>query len=48
MMDKIVLGAKLELCRRYFWEYCKLAASDFYKQDTVYLKELCDDLQAFI
>lgn len=48
MMDKIVLGAKLELSRRYFWDYCKLMASDFYKQDRVYLKELCDDLQEFI
>ncbi|PQC70826.1 terminase [Enterococcus faecalis] len=48
MMDKIVLGAKLELSRRYFWDYCKLMASDFYKQDREYLKELCDDLQEFI
>ena len=47
-MDKIVLGAKLELSCRYFWDYCKLTASDFYKQDRVYLKELCDDLQEFI
>ncbi|EGO2664151.1 phage terminase large subunit [Enterococcus faecalis] len=47
-MDKIVLGAKLELSRRYFWDYCKLMASDFYKQDRVYLKELCNDLQEFI
>ncbi|HAP3945231.1 TPA: terminase, partial [Enterococcus faecalis] len=47
-MNKIVLGAKLELSRRYFWEYCKLTASDFYKQDREYLKELCDDLQEFI
>ncbi|WP_181039185.1 phage terminase large subunit [Enterococcus faecalis] len=47
-MDKIVLGAKLELSRRYFWDYCKLMASDFYKQDREYLKELCDDLQEFI
>ncbi|MGH2096246.1 phage terminase large subunit, partial [Enterococcus faecalis] len=44
----IVLGAKLELSRLYFWDYCKLTASSFYKQDRVYLKELCDDLQVFI
>ncbi|EEI10459.1 hypothetical protein HMPREF0348_3037, partial [Enterococcus faecalis TX0104] len=29
-------------------DYCKLMASDFYKQDRVYLKELCNDLQEFI
>ncbi|MGH2245675.1 phage terminase large subunit, partial [Enterococcus faecalis] len=48
MLDKIVLGAKLEFSLRYFWDYCKLTASDFYIQDRVYLKELCDDFQEFI
>ena len=38
-MNKIVLGAKLELSRRYFGNIGKLTASDsLYKQDREYLK----------
>lgn len=40
-------GARLELARREFWEYCKLMAPDFYREDRPYLKELCSRLQAF-
>ena len=40
-------GARLELARREFWEYCKLMAPDFYREDRPYLKELCTRLQAF-
>lgn len=39
--------AKYELARRNFYEYCKLMASDFYRDDRPYIKELCDDLQEF-
>lgn len=39
--------AKYELARRYFWDYCKLTASDFYKEDRDYLKDLCNQLQEF-
>lgn len=48
-MDRelIRLEAKKELARRCFWDYCKLRASDFYKDDRIYLKELCDRLQDF-
>lgn len=48
-MDRelIRLEAKKELARRSFWDYCKLRASDFYKEDRLYLKELCNRLQAF-
>ena len=48
-MDRelIRLEAKKELARRSFWDYCKLRASDFYKEDRLYLKELCNKLQAF-
>lgn len=40
--------ARYELARRYFWEYCKLKAEDFYKEERFYLKELCNTLQAFV
>ena len=48
-MDRelIRLEAKKELARRSFWDYCKLRASDFYKEDRQYLKELCNRLQGF-
>lgn len=45
--ELIRLEAKKELARRSFWDYCKLRASDFYKEDRLYLKELCNRLQAF-
>ena len=40
--------ARYELARRYFWEYCKIKASNFYKEDREYLKDLCNNLQSFI
>lgn len=40
--------ARYELARRYFWEYCKIKASNFYKDDREYLKDLCNNLQNFI
>lgn len=43
----IRLGAKLELARRDFYYYCKLKASDFYKEDRIFLKELCEAMQDF-
>ena len=48
-MDRelIRLEAKKELARRSFWDYCKLRASDFYKEERLYLKELCNKLQTF-
>ena len=39
--------ARLELARRDFFEYCKLTASDFYKEDRKFLKDLCCQLQDF-
>lgn len=46
--DKIKLGAKLELARRYFFDYCNLLAPSFYKHNRQYLVELCNDLQLFM
>lgn len=40
-------GAINELARRYFWNYCKLKAPDFYKEDRTYLKDFCNKLQEF-
>ena len=44
---EVVLGAKVELARRDLWRYCNLKAPDFYKPDRQYLKDLCNELQAF-
>lgn len=45
--EKIKKQARLELARRDFFEYCKLIASDFYKEERVFLKDLCYQLQDF-
>lgn len=47
MDSRIVHQAKLELARREFFFYCCLRASDFYRSERTYLRELCDALQAF-
>ena len=39
--------ARLELCRRDFWEFCKALAPDFYMEGRDYLKEFCYALQEF-
>lgn len=45
--EKIKEQARLELARRDFFEYCKLTASDFYKEERNFLKDLCCQLQDF-
>lgn len=45
--DSVRLQAKYELARRNFWDYCKIKASDFYKEDRKYLKDFCNRLQEF-
>lgn len=47
-MDKIALGAKIELSRRFFWDYCQTTTSSFYKPTRLFLKDLCDELQSFL
>lgn len=44
----IRLGAKCELARRSFWQYCKVKAPDFYKENREYLKNQCEELQDFL
>lgn len=47
-MERIRIGAMIELARREFFFYCNLKAGDFYKSDRSYLVELCDSMQSFI
>jgi len=42
----IGIGAKCELARRFFYDYCQLKAPKFYNNE--YTKKLCDTLQNFI
>lgn len=44
----IRMGAKCELARRSLWQYCKVKAPDFYKEDRAYLKEQCEEIQDFL
>ena len=44
----IQMGARCELARRDFFEYCRLKAPDFYKRNRAYLVEFCRRLQDFI
>ena len=43
----LIYQARLALARKDFWEYCKLIAPDFYKEDRPYLKDMCYQLQSF-
>lgn len=47
-MDDKVKGAKCALARRYFYDYCQVLSPEFYKEDRVYLKALCNEYQEFI
>lgn len=44
---KIIRGAQCELARRDLFYYCQLRAPKFYKEDRVYLHELCEAFQSF-
>jgi predicted phage terminase large subunit-like protein len=37
----------MELARRYFYDYCQLKHPKHYSDDRVYLKEVCERIQAF-
>src|SRR5574337_96090 len=47
-MDKIALGAKIELSRRFFFDYCNLIMPSFYKHDRQYLVNVCEAFQNFL
>lgn len=44
---ELIYQARLALARKDFWEYCKLIAPDFYRDDRPYLKDMCYQLQSF-
>ena len=46
--DALKYKAKIALMRNSFWDYCKIKAPDFYTNDRIYLKEICDAMQRFI
>lgn len=45
--EELIKQARLELARRDFFEYSKLMAPDFYKDDRLFLKDMCNQLQDF-
>lgn len=45
--SELIKQARLELARRDFFEYCKLTASDFYNDNRLFLKDMCNRLQDF-
>ena len=47
LKEELKKQARMELARRDFFEYCKLMASDFYKEDRKFLKDVCYQLQDF-
>lgn len=47
-MDKIAIGAKIELSRRFFFDYCNLIMPSFYKLDRQYLVDVCEAFQNFL
>jgi hypothetical protein len=46
--EEIARKAKIQLAKRFFWDYCKLKAPKFFKDDREYLKDLANRLQAFM
>ena len=47
LKEELKKQARLELARRDFFDYCKLMAPDFYKEDREFLKNVCNQLQDF-
>ncbi|WP_270375452.1 phage terminase large subunit [Enterococcus thailandicus] len=47
-MDRIALGAKIELSKRFFFDYCNLIMPSFYKRDRAYLLSVCNEFQSFL
>lgn len=46
--EYIKIGAKKELARRNLYDYCQLMNPKFYKDDRIYLKNMCNKIQEFI
>lgn len=48
MDEMVVFGARCELARRHFYDYCKLFAPDFYRDDRPYIRRFCEEFQSFL
>lgn len=46
-LNAVALGARIELARRFFWDYCQLKYPKHYTEDRAFLRELCEKVQAF-
>lgn len=46
--EYIKIGAKKELAKRNLYDYCQLMNPSFYKNDRIYLKNMCNTIQDFI
>lgn len=46
--DYVRLEARKELARRYFYDYCQYRYPKLYKDDRLFLKEMCDSIQDFV
>lgn len=46
-MATIAQGAKIELARRHFYDYCQIKLPNFYKPERIFLKELANGLENF-
>lgn len=46
--EQVRFGARCELARRSFYDYCKLLSPDFYRDDRPYIRKFCNDLQGFL
>lgn len=46
-LEYIRKQARCELSRRFFWDYCQNMSPDFYRNDRPYLKDICEQIQAF-
>ena len=46
--EYVKIQAQCELARRSLYEYCRLRYKGFYKEDRLYLKQMCDEIQSFL
>lgn len=46
-LEAIRRGARIELARREFFNFCEAMAPDFYRSDRQYLMDLCGEMQDF-
>lgn len=47
-MNLIAQGAKAELARRHLYDFCQIMHPNFYKEERLFLKELCDSVERFV